>query len=143
MVIAHDYYVCSTWSCIHCIIQSDLYFWVDVIDEDSGDDDIVDTFIIPFDCTQRADSTFSDPTVYIGACGSARIKISISITSLCPDDTYGPQCNVFCDEQPGNYTCNYLGEKICVPGYEDPANECKTPSGMLKQFQLEQCSLTV
>ena len=41
-------------------------------------------------------------------------------TSPCPDDTYGPQCNVFCDEQPNNYTCNYLGEKICVSGYEDP-----------------------
>ena len=103
---------------------------MDVFDEDLGRNDVVNKFLIQFDYQQGADSAFSDPTNYTGLCGSATIEISISITSLCPNSTYGPQCNVFCDEQPNNYTCNYLGEKICVSGYEDPANECRDPPGM-------------
>ena len=82
--------------------------------------ELVDIFTIPFDNEQRANSEFSSLTTYSGECGSARIALSIGITSLCPPDTYGPRCDVFCEEVPGNSTCNYLGEVVCEGNFREP-----------------------
>ena len=87
--------------------------------------ELVDIITIPFDDEQRANSEFSSVTTSFGNCGSANIRLSISITNLCPTNTYGPLCDVFCEEVPGNNTCNYLGEVMCEGNFREPdCTEC-------------------
>lgn len=82
--------------------------------------DFVDQFVISLDKQQRADATFSTPTSYRGECGRADIVVSINITSLCPTNTFGPQCNRIYGEGVNPSTCNYLGECDCHTGFQAP-----------------------
>ena len=109
-------------------MQSELGLFVTVTDEDDfNPDDSVDRFFIPFDNQQRADSTFSPPITYSGSCGRARLEVSINITSLCPSNTFGPQCNIICEERLDQNTCNYLGGRKCLGNYAPiDCNECIT-----------------
>ena len=89
--------------------------------------DFVDQIVIPFDKQQRADATFSTPTSHRGECGRADIVVSINITSLCPTNTFGPQCNRTCEERPNQNTCNYLGERECLNNYApEECDDCLT-----------------
>ena len=108
-------------------MQSELGLFVTVTDEEFNADDSVDQFFIPFDNQQRADSTFSPPITYSGSCGRARLEVSINITSLCPSNTFGPQCNIICEERLDQNTCNYLGKLECLGNYAPiDCNECIT-----------------
>ena len=63
-------------------LQTELELFVRITDDDAGFDDLVDTFIIPFDRQQRPDSTFGPPITQSGSCGiGTSISISINITS--------------------------------------------------------------
>lgn len=108
-------------------MQRALDFFVVVKDDDVLNDDEIDEFIIPLDKQLRANSEFSSSNTYFGSCGRAIIVVSFKITSLCQTNTYGPQCNQVCIEQPGQNTCNYLGEPNCLNNYAPPnCDECIT-----------------
>ena len=96
-----------------------------VTDEDPGDDDLVDTITIPFGSELRANAEFSPSTTHSGSCGRASITVSVSITSLCPPNMYGPQCDQECVERAGQNTCNYLGQQQCLGNHAPPdCDEC-------------------
>ena len=86
-----------------------------VTDEDPDDDDLVDTITIPLSARLRANAQFSPSTTHSGSCGRASITVSVSITSLCPPNMYGPQCDQECVERVDqNIQCNYLGQQQCL-----------------------------
>ena len=80
-----------------------------VIDADFGEDDHIDDIIIPFSDQLRADSMFSNTITQTGVCGRATLSVRINITSLCPANMYGPNCDIVCVDGPGQGICNYLG----------------------------------
>ncbi|KAL8625727.1 hypothetical protein ACOMHN_044002 [Nucella lapillus] len=55
------------------------------------------------------------------------------VSPVCPENYYGPSCNVFCKPQQsckaGQYTCNQLtGEKICGFGWTGPECDVRDPA---------------
>ena len=109
------------------ILQTELELFVRITDDDIGNDDPVDTFIIPFDRQQTPDSTFGSPITQSGTCErGTSISISISITSVCPTANFvGPQCT--CPERENQNTCTYFGERQCLGNYApDDCNNCIT-----------------
>ena len=97
-----------------------------VTDKDPiGRNDHVDTITISLGEELRADSQFGPSTTHSGSCGRASITVSVNITSLCPPNMYGPQCDQECVERAEQNTCNYLGQQQCLGNYVLPnCDEC-------------------
>ena len=96
------------------------------VDTLSGDDNI-DRITIPIPDNLRADGQQSPLQTYFGACGRANIAVRFNITSECPPNTYGPQCNRQCVDTGGQRFCNYLGEPTCLGNFQPPdCITCKT-----------------
>ena len=97
-----------------------------VTDEDPvGGNDLVDTITIPFGSELRANGQFGTSMTHSGSCGRASITVSVSITSLCFPNMYGPQCDQECVERAGQNTCNYLGQQQCLGDHAPPdCDEC-------------------
>ena len=61
--------------------------------------------------------------------GGQRARITLEFRVLCASDFYGPTCSTYCREtvSNGRYTCDpRTGEKLCRPGFTDPADDCNT-----------------
>ena len=83
------------------------------------------TITIPFGSELRANAEFSPSTTHSGSCGRASITVSVSITSLCPPNMYGPLCDQECVERAGQNACNYLGQQRCLGNHAPPdCDEC-------------------
>ena len=95
-----------------------------VIDDDFGEDDRIDDFIIPFSAQLRADSIFSSTITQTGVCGRATLSVRINITSLCPANMYGPNCDIVCVNQSAQKICNYLGEQECLGNFASLLKLC-------------------
>ena len=95
-------------------MQGPLELSMTVIDSDMnvGEDDLIDNFTIPFSDQLRANSMFSDAITQRGVCGRATFSVRINITSLCPANMYGPNCDIVCEDGPARINCNYLG--VCL-----------------------------
>ncbi|XP_019851619.1 PREDICTED: delta1 isoform X2 [Amphimedon queenslandica] len=56
------------------------------------------------------------------------VSLHHSITYRCSDNYYHGNCSVYCkaydDNTNGHYTCNSIGEKICLAGYTNTSNNC-------------------
>ena len=101
--------------------------FVDVTDDDGSPsfDDEVDEIIVPLGRHLQANSEYNPNATYYGTCGRARMQLRTRITSECPDNVYGPQCSVYCEEVPGQKVCNYLGEVTCLENFDGPnCDEC-------------------
>ena len=42
----------------------------------------------------------------------------------CAEHFFGADCNTFCNEELGNYTCDTSGSKVCSVGYQNPSSSC-------------------
>ncbi|CAI8026599.1 hypothetical protein GBAR_LOCUS15270 [Geodia barretti] len=90
-----------------------LELYVNITDYDSiGDNDTVDDITIPLSGRLEADSQFSLSKTYSGSCGRASLAVKFRLTSQCPTNQYGPQCDKECIEEPQQTLCNYLGESV-------------------------------
>ena len=106
-------------------VQGSFQILVEVFDtDDFSDDDFVDViFGAPFNLSigHRITQTYS----------GRRASITVAFQASCSEYYYGPECDVFCEEMDsaakGHYTCDpQMGEKVCRPGYADPASDCIT-----------------
>lgn len=53
-------------------------------------------------------------------------QFDISFKIRCTNKNYyGPQCNIFCSEVAGLYTCDDVGNIVCTNASCYPATECK------------------
>ena len=63
-------------------------------------------------------------TTYSGIHNVAQFELSFRIDGQCSENYHGPQCDVFCMEVPGQFTCNNDGTKMCVNGNHSPESNC-------------------
>ena len=116
-------------------LQSLLELYVNITDYDSiGDNDTVDDITIPLSGRLEADSQFSLSKTYSGSCGRASLAVKFRLTSLCPTNQYGPQCDKECIEEPQQTLCNYLGESVglCPNGFNGDTTECRCEGHFLE-----------
>ena len=93
--------------------QSPLELCVNITDYDTfAENDTVDEITIPLSGQLKADSQFGPTNTYSGSCGRANLAVKFRLTSLCPTNQYGPQCDKECIEEPQQTLCNYLGESV-------------------------------
>ena len=63
---------------------------------------------------------------FTGTSGIVSLVLSYSLT--CTQNYYGSDCSTYCvpsDNSDGHYNCNPSnGTKICLPGYQNPENDC-------------------
>ena len=67
-------------------------------------------------------------TTYNGIRNVAQFDLSFRID--CSENYHGPQCDVFCMEVPGQFTCDNDGTKMCVNGNlssESNCTQCQVP----------------
>ena len=81
---------------------------------------VLDRFLIDLEL-----SVLSGPiarTTYSGIRNVAQFDLSFRID--CSEFYHGPQCNVFCMEVPGQFTCDSDGNIVCVNSNLTPASNC-------------------
>ena len=94
-------------------LQSPLELSVNITDYDTfAENEMVDEITIPLSGQLEADSQFGPTKTYSGSCGRASLAVKFRLTSLCPTNQYGPQCDKECIEEPQQTLCNYLGESV-------------------------------
>lgn len=110
---------------LHPYTQGSFQILVEVYDtDDITDDDFIDLiFVAPFNLSVGNSLT----RTYSGQ----RASITLTFQVTCSSYYYGTKCDVFCEETDsavkGHYTCDpRTGEKVCRPGYMDPASNCIT-----------------
>lgn len=114
-----------------------------VVDDDFGNpDDFVDFLVVNYSLSPPSSTL---PTNYTSSAGVFSIVLSFKVecsesqynntstiecisTSTSHTDLYGDDCTVFCepcdDAILGHFTCNSDGERVCLEGYQNPANNC-------------------
>ena len=125
-------HACLAASMLFMSLQSLLELYVNITDYDSiGDNDTVDDITIPLSGQLEADSLFSLSKTYSGSCGRASLAVKFRLTSLCPTNQYGPQCDKECIEEPQQTLCNYLGESVDLCPNGD-TTECRCEGHFLE-----------
>ena len=106
-------------------MQGSFQVLMEVFDtDDFTNDDFIDViFGSPFNLSVESSIT----QTYSGR----RATITLTFQVSCSSYYHGPKCDVFCEEMDndvkGHYTCDpQTGEKLCRPGYTDPASNCIT-----------------
>lgn len=105
-------------------MQGSFQILVEVFDTDTFNDDFIDViFGAPYNLSVGNSVT----RTYSGRLATITLTFQVS----CSGYYYGPKCDVFCEEtdsaEKGHYTCDpQTGEKVCRPGYTDPATNCVT-----------------
>ncbi len=93
---------------------------MDVVVDDHVDDVYADVTLSP-------SSSFTSWRTYNGDHGNAAITLRFKVT--CSSNYYGRDCATYCvrtDTSRGHYTCGSSGQKICLPGWTNPAGNCLT-----------------
>ncbi len=80
-------------------------------------DQVIGTININFLKTLRVDTTVPVQSYSSTGCGKATIDLTYRITSNCPENMYGFKCGSICIPIPGQYYCNYLGQRVCLGNY--------------------------
>ena len=86
-------------------------------------DDIVDTITINVNASTA--TTFTAPTIYMGAAQYARMELSFR--AMCTENFYDQDCSRFCEarnDAAGHYRCDDQGNRVCLVGYQDPSRNC-------------------
>ena len=105
-------------------MQGSFQILVEVFDADTINDDFIDViFGAPYNLSVGNSVT----RTYSGRLATITLTFQVS----CSGYYYGPKCDVFCEEMDNaekrHYTCDpQTGEKVCRPGYTDPAINCVT-----------------
>ena len=81
---------------------------------------VVDRF--PIDLELSVSSGPIARTTYSGIHNVAQFELDFRIA--CSENYHGPQCNVFCMEVPGQFTCKNDGTKMCMNGNLSPESNC-------------------
>ena len=65
-------------------------------------------------------------TTYSGIHNVSQFDLSFRIDghAQCLENYHGPQCDVFCMEVPGQFTCDNDGNIVCVNSNLTPASNC-------------------
>ena len=80
---------------------------------------VLDRFLIDLELSVSGPTA---RTTYSGIHNVAQFDLSFIID--CSENYHGPQCDVFCMEVPGQFTCNNDGTKMCVNGGFSPESDC-------------------
>ena len=98
--------------------------FVRVVDGDGTDRLLVDHIRMNVALSPGTTTPF---TVFTGLTINVNLTARFSLT--CDPDYYGLDCNIYCSPQDsdelGHYTCAANGNKECLPGYREPASDCK------------------
>ena len=83
---------------------------------------VVDRFLI--DLELSVSSGLTARTTYSGIHNVAQFDLSFRIDGHCSENYHGPQCDVFCMEVPGQFTCDSDGNIVCVNSNLTPESTC-------------------
>ena len=83
--------------------------------------DVVDRFQIDLELSIASD--FTERKTYYGLQNLTQFDMSFKIRQ-CSDNYYGPQCDVFCSEVEGQFTCDSEGNTVCVNSNLNPETSC-------------------
>ena len=81
---------------------------------------VVDRF--PIDLELNVSSGPTARTTYNGIYSVSQFDLSFRID--CSENYHGPQCDVFCMEVPGQFTCDSDGNIVCVNSNLTPVSNC-------------------
>ena len=84
---------------------------------------VVDRFQIDLELSIASD--FTERKTYYGLQNLTQFDMSFKIAGQCSDNYYGPQCDVFCSEVEGLFTCDSEGNTVCVNSNLNPETNCK------------------
>ena len=84
--------------------------------------DVVDRFQIDLELSIASD--FTERKTYYGLQNLTQFDMSFKIAGQCSDNYYGPQCDVFCSEVEGQFTCDSEGNTVCVNINLNPETNC-------------------
>ena len=107
-------------------LQGSLQLYVRVTDIDRwpNRNDRVDDIYVPI----IIGSDQSITRTYKGKYGNGRLKLSFHL--YCLNDFFGENCSTYCHPiniaNGGHFYCGENGERICLPGWQDPGNHCLT-----------------
>lgn len=88
-----------------------------------GTNDLIDRVTV--DRVLEVSDTFTSEQDYTGEHGRATLRMSFQVT--CNTNYYGQHCAVFCEPQDdvlGHYGCDSNGDRFCLEGWTDLANDC-------------------
>ena len=83
---------------------------------------VVDRFQIDLELSIASD--FTEKKTYYGLQNLTQFDMSFKIAGQCSDNYYGPQCDVFCSEVKGLFTCDSEGNTVCVNSNLNPETNC-------------------
>ena len=83
---------------------------------------VVDRFQIDLELSIASD--FTERKTYYGLQNLTQFDMSFKIAGQCSDNYYGPQCDVFCSEVEGQFTCDSEGNTVCVNSNLNPETNC-------------------
>ena len=83
---------------------------------------VVDRFQIDLELSIASD--FTERETYYGLQNLTQFDMSFKIVRQCSDNYYGPQCDVFCSEVKGLFTCDIEGNTVCVNRNLNPGTNC-------------------
>ena len=83
---------------------------------------VVDRFQIDLQLSIASD--FTERKTYYGLQNLTQFDMSFKIARQCSDNYYGPQCDVFCSEVEGLFTCDSEGNTVCVNSNLSPETNC-------------------
>ena len=92
-------------------------------DSDIDTDDLIDRVVV--DRVLEVSNSFTSPQNYGGQYNRASLKMSFRV--MCNTNYYGRHCNVSCtsrDDASGHYGCDSNGNRFCLDGWTDLANDC-------------------
>ena len=83
---------------------------------------MLDRFLIDMELNISSGPTAR--TTFGGIHNVAQFDLSFRIDGQCSENYHGPQCDVFCMEVPGQFTCDNDGNIVCVNSNLTPESNC-------------------
>ena len=101
------------------ILQGRIQFFIESIN--NGLPNIIDSFLINLDTLQLG-ADFTEEMTFTGYHNISQMSMNFKVE--CASNYYGPDCTTLCEDNPGVFTCNNIGEIACVNVGGDPSNDC-------------------
>lgn len=106
-------------------MQGSALLYVKIVDYDRlSSNDLVDNIYIPIHLNPGQSITRH---IFEGIYRRSRFELSIDLS--CQPNFYGEDCLTNCiptDNDSGHFGCGPQGERLCLPGWKDPGNDCLT-----------------
>ena len=101
------------------ILQGRIQFFIEPIN--NGLPNIIDSFLINLDNLQLG-ADFTEEMTFTGYHNIAQMSMSFKVE--CASNYYGPDCTTLCEDNPGVFTCNSIGERVCMSSGYNPEEGC-------------------